>query len=76
MIIYFIAVFGITMFCNVPLNENLAKFPVSSASANDISKMRQAFERHWNTCHTIRTIASIISFGLTILSILTQKSRL
>jgi uncharacterized membrane protein len=76
MIIYFIAVFGITMFCNVPLNEQLAKFPVSSALANDISAMRQTFEKPWNTYHTIRTIGSIISFGLAILSILTQKSRL
>jgi uncharacterized membrane protein len=76
MIIYFIAVFGVTMFGNVPLNETLAKFPISSALENDISIMRQTFEKPWNNYHTIRTIASIISFGLAILSILTQKSRL
>lgn len=73
MIIYFIGVFGITMFCNVPLNEQLAKFLISSALANDISTMRQTFEKPWNSYHTIRTIASIISFGLTILSIIKQK---
>jgi uncharacterized membrane protein len=76
MIIYFIAVFGITMFGNVPLNETLAKFPVSSALANDISAMRQTFEKSWNKYHAIRTSASIISFGLTILAIIKQKPKL
>ena len=61
MIICFIGVFGTTMFCNIPLNEQLAKFPVSSASANDISAMRQTFEKPWNTYHTVRTIAAMIS---------------
>jgi uncharacterized membrane protein len=76
MIIYFIGVFGITMFCNVPLNNQLAKFPISSACINDISTMRKNYEKPWNTYHTIRTIASIISFGLTILSIIKQKDNL
>jgi uncharacterized membrane protein len=76
MIIYFIAVFGITMFGNVPLNETLAKFTISSALSNDISTMRQTFEKPWNTYHAIRTIASIISFGLAILSIIKQKANL
>ncbi len=73
MLIYFVGVFGITMFCNVPLNEKLAKFPISTATTNEISAMRQAFEKPWNRYHRIRTLASIISFGLTILSIIKQK---
>jgi uncharacterized membrane protein len=73
MIAYFVGVLGITMFCNVPLNEQLAKFPISTATSNEISAMRQSFEKPWNVYHTIRTIASIISFGLTILSLMKSK---
>jgi uncharacterized membrane protein len=74
MIIYFVGVLGVTMLCNVPLNEQLAKFSISTATSNEISAMRKSFERPWNAYHTIRTIASIVSFGLTILSII--KSRI
>lgn len=73
MIIYFAGVFGVTIFCNIPLNEQLAKFPILTANQNEISAMRKAFEKPWNSYHTIRTIASIIAFGLTILSVLKQK---
>jgi uncharacterized membrane protein len=74
MAIYFIGVFGVTMFFNVPLNEQLAKFSLSTASQNEISAMRELFEKPWNRYHAIRTILSILSFGLTILSVLKQKS--
>lgn len=73
MIVYLLGVLGITMFCNVPLNEQLAKFPISTATSNEISTMRQSFEKHWNAYHFIRTFASIISFGSTILSIIKSK---
>jgi uncharacterized membrane protein len=72
-LIYFVGVFGITIFCNVPLNEQLAKFDVSAATINEIATMRQSFEKSWNTYHSIRTIASIVSFGLTILSVFKSK---
>lgn len=68
MIIYFVGVFGITLFYNVPLNEQLAKFNLSTASRDEITQMRQLFENPWNSHHQYRTIASIISFVLTILS--------
>lgn len=72
-LIYFIGVFGVTIFGNVPLNEQLANFSISTATEAEISAMRQTFEKPWNTYHTIRTIASIISFGLAILSLIKQK---
>ena len=74
MIIYFIGVFTVTICCNIPLNEQLAMFSLLKANENEISKMREAFEIQWNRFHTIRTLASIISFGLTILFIIKQKS--
>ena len=73
MIVYVVCVFGVTIFCNVPLNEQLAKFSVLTANENEISLMRQQFEKPWNTFHRIRTVASIVSFGLIILFILKQK---
>ena len=67
--LYFIGVFGITVFGNVPLNDKLDQFVISSASKDEISAMRQAFEISWNKFHFIRTISAILSFGLAILSL-------
>ena len=71
--IYFIGVFGVTILGNVPLNERLARFDISGVSSTEISAMRQAFERPWNNYHSIRTMASILSFALTILGLIKQK---
>lgn len=72
-IIYVFGVFGITMFGNVPLNEHLAKFSITTATSYEISEMRQSFEKPWNSYHTLRTAASIISFSLTIFSLIKSK---
>ena len=72
-VIYFLGVFGVTIFFNVPLNEQLAKFPVTTASPGEITSMRKIFEAPWNNYHTVRMLASILSFALSILSILKQK---
>ena len=73
MIIYVVGVFGVTMFANVPLNNRLASFNISAASQVDVSSMRSIFEKPWNTFHTIRTTASIVSFVLSILSLTKLK---
>ncbi|CAN5831976.1 hypothetical protein BH11BAC7_BH11BAC7_06390 [soil metagenome] len=73
--IYFSGVFAVTVFGNVPLNELLAKFEIASASAADISSMRSDFEAHWNTFHLVRTIAAVISFSLTILTVLKLNTK-
>lgn len=70
LLIYLVGVFGITIWGNVPLNEQLAKFSISTSSADAITLMRKAFEKPWNTFHTTRTFASILSFCLTILSLI------
>ena len=69
-LIYLVGVFGVTIFRNVPLNDQLAKFSISTSTTNEIAAMRKAFEKPWNTYHTIRTIAALISFSLAILSII------
>lgn len=72
-LLYFIGVFGVTMSCNVPLNEQLANFQISTATESEIFAMRKTFEHSWNTWHRIRTVAAIGVFGLTILSLLKQS---
>lgn len=62
LVIYAIGVFGITMSCNVPLNESVAAFDISTATEIQIKEMRLSFENPWNNWHLIRTIASIVSF--------------
>ena len=61
-IIYLIAVFGITITCNVPLNELLDGFNIQSASDSQLQDMRLKFAADWNKWHLVRTIASITSF--------------
>jgi uncharacterized membrane protein len=72
-IVYFIGVLGVTILGNAPLNEQLAKFTIASATENEIALMRKIFEKSWNSYHTIRTVASIAAFTLTILSLIRQK---
>ncbi|MGK4566461.1 DUF1772 domain-containing protein [Flavobacterium sp. 3HN19-14] len=72
-LIYGVGVFGITIVGNVPLNEQLANFPVVTATASEAASMRKAFEQPWNTYHHIRTFAAIIAFVLTLVSLLKQS---
>ncbi len=68
-ILYVAGVFGVTMFANVPLNNRLANFNIAAASQNELAAMRTIFEKPWNTYHLIRTIASVVAFIFSILSL-------
>lgn len=58
---------------NVPLNDLLARFDISIATSKDISAMRLTFENQWNSFHFIRTTSAMISFALTIISLILQN---
>lgn len=73
--VYTIAVFGLTMFGNVPLNEALDRFNLSSASAKDMAIQREKFEIPWNRFHRIRTVASVLTVMLVIAALL-YRSRI
>lgn len=67
-LIYAIGSFGVTMVGNVPLNNTMDKFNVSSATIESMIKQRQNFEIPWNKLHSIRTFATVVSFVLTIIA--------
>ena len=69
-VVYSIGVFGLTMFGNVPLNQALDRFSLSSASAKEMAIQRERFEIPWNRFHRIRTVASVLTVVLVIAALL------
>ena len=63
-LVYVVAVFGVTIFGNVPLNEALDKFDIGAASAAEIKVRRVQFETRWNKLNLIRTIGALVSLLL------------
>ena len=67
---YFFGVLLVTIFGNVPLNETLDKTELTTASINELKSLREKFEVKWNRLHLIRTISSITSFIILIISLI------
>jgi uncharacterized membrane protein len=70
---YVIGVFGVTIFGNVPLNNQLAKFNLMVESIENIKQQRVHFEENWNYFHQIRTFFSVISLVLVICACVFKK---
>ncbi len=73
-IIYLTGVVGVTFFGNVPLNNMLDKFNLQSSSLEEIASLRLKFEGRWNSLHTIRTIASVISLLLILITCINKSN--
>jgi len=73
-VLYFFGVLLVTVFGNVPLNELLDKTDLVSANDRELKSLREAFEMKWNRLHLIRTITSILSFLLLLISLI-QNSK-
>ena len=71
-ILYVVGVFGVTIFGNVPLNEALDKFNISTATAGQLKNQRLAFEGPWNKLHLVRTVCNALSM-LTALAAIVKK---
>lgn len=69
-ILYVVGVFGVTISANVPLNESLDKFNISSATLQEVYSKRIAFEIPWNKFNLIRTIANVLSLAAVLWSII------
>jgi uncharacterized membrane protein len=72
-IAYLGGVFAVTMFGNVPLNDQLAQFDIANSTAESIEKMRSQFESRWNFFNNIRTVFSVIAIILTVCACVWNK---
>ena len=70
LLIYWIGVFGITVFGNIPLNEILDKTNLETITLEEIKAFRSTIENKWNNFNLIRSISSGITFLRLILTIL------
>ncbi len=73
-IIYLIGVFGVTAFGNVPLNNKLDALKITKLSVLELKNFRTYYESTWNHYHNIRTISSMVSFILLLISIFIKKT--
>ncbi len=65
-LLYAIGVFGVTVVINVPLNNQLEAFQLSTANLEQIKAQRAIFENKWNAWNHVRTICSLLSTTLAI----------
>lgn len=65
-LLYVFGLFGVTVSGNIPLNTMLDKVDLTTATAQQLSDIRTAFENPWNRWHTIRTVAVIFSLIMVI----------
>lgn len=72
--LYVVGVFGITIFGNIPLNEALNSFALQTASPEEITAQRTAFEIPWNRLNMLRTVASVLALVLVIAACLSPKT--
>lgn len=70
LLVYGVGVIGITMGCNVPLNDTLDALDIAAANDEQLNTMRQSFEGPWNKWHLMRTLAAITSFVCLLLPVL------
>ncbi len=73
-IIYLIGTFGVTAFGNVPLNNELEALNITKLNLIELKDFRTYYESAWNHLHGIRTISSMVSFILLLISIFIQKT--
>lgn len=57
-LLYLIGSIGVTMVCNVPLNDKLAKI---SPTANDIESQWHDYRRPWTSWNHVRTVACLLA---------------
>lgn len=60
---YLLGTFGVTVFGNVPLNDQLDLLDLSQLTAEQAKSFRRTYEQDWNRLHTWRTLAAVLAFG-------------
>lgn len=69
LITYLTGTFGVTVFGNVPLNNQLEKLELVELGRNKLSKFRNIYELKWNKYHYYRTAFSVLSFILILIAV-------
>lgn len=72
-LIYLCGSLAVTIIGNLPLNAALESCNLSSASIEEMYRLRIRFQGPWNFLHTIRTVSSIISLILLIIACLSPN---
>lgn len=72
--VYLIGVFGVTIVGNVPMNNLLDQFDISTSTAEAVKQMRENFENRWNFLNNIRTVFSVISILLVVCACIWNKN--
>lgn len=66
-VIYLIGNFGITMVGNVPMNNTLDQFDLTTATDEQTARQRRNFAPRWTTLNHIRAVASTVALILLII---------
>ncbi|MBY0425991.1 MAG: DUF1772 domain-containing protein, partial [Cytophagales bacterium] len=75
-VLYFLGIYVVTVYGNVPLNDQLDALQLSNISLEDAKAFRDKYEAKWNNLHLIRTISSSASFLLLIWACLQRNEQL
>ncbi|MEO1452869.1 MAG: anthrone oxygenase family protein [Pseudomonadota bacterium] len=67
-LVYLIGCFGVTVFCNVPMNEALAGMEMSSGTTRDY--WLETYVPRWTFWNSVRTVASTVSAALLLFGLL------
>ncbi len=67
-IIYFCGTFAVTALGNIPLNNAIDVINIDTATAEQVTAQRTAFESKWNNLNLIRTASSALSLILAIVA--------
>ena len=74
-ITYLIGTFGVTVFGNIPLNNQLDAMRITETGAQKAAEFRQFYETNWNRLHLIRTVFAVLSFLLAVAALFIQARK-
>jgi uncharacterized membrane protein len=75
-ILYLFGALGVTIVGNIPLNQTLEALDINSMSAGEMVAFRNGFESKWNSLNMIRTVTTLVSFILILISLLKRQQTL
>lgn len=71
-LLYILGTIGVTVFGNVPLNDQLDLLELSQLNPLKIKEFRSSYEQQWNRLHLYRTIAAVASFAAALVATLAK----